>query len=511
MQKETTNEHQVDGRDTAVAADEERVVHSFENSSLYSTLYLARNIRNSAKSGEQIELLQTISEPENCRIKVRPALHICASRRSAARALSLSSGPRSALTFPFLSTMRASCCLRLTTIAVAVLLSLALSGCSLMRINVGGDPMPARDLSLRVQTREFAATFSALVCTTADAIAARSKDPALRANTIRWKLSATAAVQQSSLRADPILALIDTWTLSRQMKDFIAGTEGEKIFGPEREAASQAAATLDESITAVASALLSPSDFERGAAFVDDFSSKHPMKSLVFERDSMSLLWLQHQKDEAPTSMGSMSEAITDLSDRVTAFNQQLPTEIRWRLDLERMDFEPMAAEVKRLSAGADVVFQTFPMLAENAKMLAENAKLMTKAATELTISITPEIAKFDQQWKSTLATVKTEREAVTEVLRTERIAVTAALEKQRESLMRDFTRERGEITAAADQMVQNAIEKTGHQVQGVVRSALLYGSLLALVILGLPFLSGYLVGRAARRNTSQPPSSQVK
>ena len=492
MQKETTNEHQVDGRDTAVAADEERVVHSFENSSLYSTLYLARNIRNSAKSGEQIELLQTISEPENCRIKVRPALHICASRRSAARALSLSSGPRSALTFPFLSTMRASCCLRLTTIAVAVLLSLALSGCSLMRINVGGDPMPPRDLSLRVQTREFATTFSALVCTTADAIAARSKDPALRANTIRWKLSATAAVQQSSLRADPILALIDTWTLSRQMKDFIAGTEGEKIFGPEREAASQAAATLDESITAVASALLSPSDFERGAAFVDDFSSKHPMKSLVFERDSMSLLWLQHQKDEAPTSMGSMSEAITDLSDRVTAF-------------------EPMAAEVKRLSAGADVVFQTFPMLAENAKMLAENAKLMTKAATELTISITPEIAKFDQQWKSTLATVKTEREAVTEVLRTERIAVTAALEKQRESLMRDFTRERGEITAAADQMVQNAIEKTGQQVQGVVRSALLYGSLLALVILGLPFLSGYLVGRAARRNTSQPPSSQVK
>ena len=455
--------------------------------------------------------MQRISDPENSRSNVSPAFHIRAPRRTAARALSLSSGPRSALTFLFPATMRASHCLRLTTIAATVLLSLTLSGCSLMRINVGGDPMPPRDLSLRVQTREFATGFSALVCTTADAIAARSKDPAIRSNTIRWKLSATAAVQQCSLRTDPILALIDTWALSRQMKDFLTGTEGEKIFGPDHRLASQTAATLEEEIAAVASALLSPSDFERGAAFVGDFSSKHPLKSLAFERDSLSLLWLQHQKDAPPMSLGSMSEAISDLSDRVTTFNQQLPSEIRWRIDLERLDLEPMAAEVKRLSAGAEAAFQTFPMLAENAKMLAENAKLMTKAASELTISLTPEIAKFDQQWKSTLATVKTEREAVTEVLRTERIAVTAALDKQRESLMRDFTRERGEITVAADQMVQNAIEKTGQQVQGIVRSALLYASLLALVVLGLPFLSGYLVGRAAKRNAPRPSDLRVK
>ena len=407
--------------------------------------------------------------------------------------------------------MRASHCLRLTTIAAAVLLSLALSGCSLVRINVGGDPMPPRDLSLRVQTREFATAFSATVCTTADAIAARSKDPAIRSNTIRWKLSATAAVQQSSLRTDPMLALIDTWALCRQMKDFVTRPEGEKIFGPEQQVASQTAATLEETITAVASTLLAPSDFKRGASFVDDFSSKHPLKSLAFERDSMSLLWLQHQKDAPPTSVGSMSEAITDLSDRVSTFSQQIPVEVRWRIDLERLEFEPMAAEIQRLSAGAEAAFQSFPILAENAKMLAESAKLMTKAASELTTSLTPEIAKFDQQWKSTLATVKTEREAVTEVLRTERIAVTAALDKQRESLMRDFTRERGEITAAADQMAQNAIEKTGQQVRGIVRSALLYASLLALVILGLPFLSGYLVGRATKRNDPRPPNSQVK
>ena len=455
--------------------------------------------------------MQRISDPENSRSNVSPAFHIRAPRRTAARALSLSSGPRSASTFLFPATVRAPHCLRLTAIAATVLISLALTGCSLMRINVGGDPMPPRDLNLRVQTREFATGFSALVCTTADAIAARSKDPAIRANTIRWKLSATAAVQQSSLRTDPMLALIDTWALCRQMKDFVTGPEGEKVFGPNQQAASQTATTLEKELTAAAVILLSSEDFKRGEAFVNDFSSKHPLKSLAFERDSLSLLWLKHQKDEPPMSLGSMSEAISDLSDRVTTFNQQLPTEIRWRLDLERMDFEPMAAEIQRLSAGAEAAFQTFPMLAENAKMLAENAKLMTKAASELTTSLTPEIAKFDQQWKSTLATVKTEREAVTEVLRTERIAVTAALEKQRESLMRDFTRERGEITAAADRMVQNAISQTGQQVQGIVRSALLYASLLALVILGLPFLSGYLLGRAAKRNAPRPSDLRAK
>ena len=407
--------------------------------------------------------------------------------------------------------MRASCCLPLTAIAATVLLSLALSGCSLMRVNVGGDPMPPRDLNLRIQTREFAAAFSARVSSTAVAVAARSKDPAIRANTIRWKLSATAAVQQSSLRTDPMLALIDTWALCRQMKDFLTGAEGEKAFGPDQQVVSQTAATLEKEIAAAAGLLLSSEDFQRGASFVDDYCSRHPVKSLAFERDSISMLWLKREDGAPPKSLGSMSEAITDLSDRVSTFSQQIPLEVRWRIDLERLEFEPMAAEVKRLSAGAEAAFQSFPILAENAKLLAENAKLMTKAANDLTTSLTPEIAKFDQQWQATLATLKTEREAVTEVLRTERIAVTGALDKQRESLMRDFTRERGEITAAADRMAQNAIAQTGQQVQGIVRSALLYASLLALVVLGLPFLSGYLVGRATKRSDQQPSGSQVK
>ncbi len=363
--------------------------------------------------------------------------------------------------------------------------------------------MPPRDLRLRVQTREFAATFAARISSTADAIAARSKDPAIRANTIRWKLSATAAVQQSSLRTDPMLALIDSWALCRQMKDYLAGMDGGKAFGT-NQAAAQTAASLEEEIAATAGTLLSSADFKRGAAFVNDYCSNHPLKNLSFERDSISVPWFKQEDGASPQSLGSMSEAITDLSDRVSTFSQQIPIEVRWRIDLERLEFEPMAADLKRLSAGAEAALQSFPILAEN-------AKLLTKAANDLTTSLTPEIAKFDQQWQLTLGTLKTEREAVTEVLRTERIAVTAALEKQRESLMRDFTRERGEITAAADRMAQNAIAQAGQQVNTIVRSALLYASLLALVVLGLPFLSGYLVGRAVKRSDPRPPGSHEK
>ncbi len=371
--------------------------------------------------------------------------------------------------------------------------------------------MPARDFNLRLQTREFASAFSTKVSSAADAVGARSKDPLIRSNTIRWKLSATSAVQQSSLRTDPMLALVDTWVLCQQIKEFFAGAGGEQSLGPDKQFALQTATELEEDIASIARTLLPAGDFDRVATFVDEHSPKHPLHSLAFERDSVAMAWLKQEDGAVPKSVGNMSEAITDLSDRVSTLSQQIPIEVRWRIDLERQELEPFAADLKRFSAGAEAAFQSFPMLAENAKLLADNAKQMTKAANDLTLTLAPEIGKFDQQWQATLLTLKTEREAVMEVVRTERIAVVGALEKQRESLTKDFARERAEIAIAADRMAQNAIAQAGQQVRDLVRSVLLYAALLALIVLGLPFLSGYLVGRSIRRKDPGDSGSPAK
>lgn len=390
-------------------------------------------------------------------------------------------------------------------LAAGVFLCLILCGCSLLSVKVGSDPMPSRDLKLRLQTREFATAFATKVVRTADTVAARSSDPKVRADTIRWKLGATAAVQQSSLRADPMLALVDTWVLCRQMKDYFTGGAGEPAaLGPDTPLAAQASAQLEQEILEVADTLLSARELKRASAFVDDQCSKHPLKSLAFERESVAMPWLKQEGPGGANTMGSMSEAITDLSDRVTTVGQQVPNEVRWRIDLQRQELDLGAGDWKRFSVGAQSALQSF-------STLAENAQLVTKAANDLTGTLEPEFVRFDERWGTTLEALKTERIAVLDTLDSERIAVVESLELQRVALMRDFARERAEIIAGADRATQSAIAQAGQQARAFVRTALLFGSLFALIVLGLPFLAGYLVGRAIKRNPPQASGSGEK
>lgn len=391
---------------------------------------------------------------------------------------------------------------------LAGVIALGVGGCSLMKVNLGGEPMPARDLSLRMQTREHAAAFSARIVMTADVIAAEAESPEVRANTIRWKLAATSALQQSSLRSEPVLSLVDTWTLCRQMHEFFASPVGGQLFSTNSQRAVTLTAALEDEIAGMAGRILPSGEFERAASFVKNYASAHPLKSLALERESIALAW-QQEDDAATPAVGNTPEAIADLADRVSGFGQQIPVEVRWRMDLERAELEPLVEQMKRLSAGAEAVFQAFPVMAENARMVADAAKTVSKSASELTQTLAPELARFDQQWVATLATLKTEREAVMEVVRTERIAVVKSLEAQREALTRDFAKERAEIAAVADRVTQNAIAQTGQQVRALISSVLIYIILLVLVVLGLPFLSGYWLGRARKQrdaNSSSPP-----
>lgn len=389
---------------------------------------------------------------------------------------------------------------------VLALLSVALlSGCSLLKFNLGGDPMPSRDLNLRLQTREFAGVFSVRVAKVADDIAARTSSAEVRANTIRWKLAATAQARQTAFGVDPMVSLVDMWTFCRQMDDYFTKHSGEQALGANGYLATKLAQEMDGEIEGVARRILSGGDFDRVSAFVAGYTSTNALTSLAFERDSAALPWRRDGAADVSPTMGNMPEAISDLSDRVSVVSQQIPMEVRWRVDLERAEWEPFTEELKKFSAGADAVFQAFPVLAENTKVLVENARQMTKAAGELSGTLAPELAKFEQQWKSTLVTLTAEREAVMAAVQKERVEVIKSLEAQRESLTKDFARERAEIAVAADRMAQNAIDHAGQQLRGIIGTVLFYLVLILLIVLGLPFVFGYWAGKATVRRARTP------
>lgn len=389
---------------------------------------------------------------------------------------------------------------RIASLGIVAILSGLLGGCSLLKFNLGGEPMPSRDLGLRLQTREFANAFSVRVTQVADDIAARTTSSEVRLNTIRWKLSATASVRQAAFGTEPMLALVDTWTFCRQMRDYFGKYAGEQSFGTTGSLATALAAEMESEISGIARRNLSSGEFERASAFIDGYSATNALTGLSFERDSAALPWRRDSGADSVPTVGNMPEAITDLSDRMTMMGQQVPMELRWRIDLERAEWEPFAEGMKKFSDGAESVFEAFPVLAENSKVLVENARQLTKATGDLTTTLAPELARFDRQWTTTLATFKTEREAVLEALRAERIEVIKSLDVQRESLTRDFARERAEIAVATDKMAQNAIDRAGQQLRGLIGTVLFYLVLILLIVLGLPFVFGYWVGKIAGR-----------
>lgn len=398
---------------------------------------------------------------------------------------------------------------RIAVVLAAGLLAAALTGCSLLKVNFGGHPMPARDLDLRIQTREFATAFSARVESTADAIGGRADLPDVRLGSIRWKLGATAAMKQSSLRTDPMLALVDAWTLCRQMRDYFAGTNGGAALGAATGSARKVSEQLEEEIATMARRVISASEFRNVSEFVESYCPAHPIHSLGFERDAVALRWLEQDAGANSRTVGNMPEAITDLSDRVSAFGQQIPLEVRWRVDLERAELEPLFADARTMSTNVGVALQSIPVLAENARLVSENARQLTKAAADLTQTIAPELARFDRRWESTLVALKTEREAVMEVLKAERIAVIATLDTQREALMRDFARERAEVAVVAEKLLKSSVAEAGQQAKSMIGMLLFYGVLILVVALGLPFASGYFVGRTVAKRKQTPPGSR--
>src|SRR3981189_3325531 len=76
-------------------------------------------------------------------------------------------------------------------LTVAALLA-GVGGCSLVTLKSPERPLSTRDLNARILTREYSAHFIAAVEKSADSITPGQGDAEILANTLRWKVGATA-------------------------------------------------------------------------------------------------------------------------------------------------------------------------------------------------------------------------------------------------------------------------------------------------------------------------------
>jgi hypothetical protein len=338
-------------------------------------------------------------------------------------------------------------------------------------------PLSARELNARVLTREFAARFIFSVEQTADEIAAGTDDPHIQLNTLRWKIAATSASNRAASQIAPMLGLLDTWALAVQMREYLDGGRGGSLFGPQQPSAVKVATDLANEAEGMARGLGPPQEFQRQLRFVHGYAIAHPIESLDFARASVVDLWGQETGTTTKLidTVGTVPEAMAQTSDLIRMYGDSVPSLMLWRAEL--------AAQKSGISSKD---LQTaLQRLDERLARLSA----MADATPELVNGVVRDVGKqVDSSWVEMLDNV-----------RSERIALVAAVSQEREAATKDVDAERQALAADAARISSQVISDMGTQVRRLVREALSLIIVLAIVILGLPFTAGYLVGRARR------------
>jgi DNA-binding transcriptional MerR regulator len=365
--------------------------------------------------------------------------------------------------------------------ATAMLLCVA--GCSLISLKTPERPLSSRDLNARILTREFSYHFIAVVEQCADKIAANDSDSEVLTNALRWKIGATAESQRAATRLAPMMALLDTWALASQMQQFLSqGRAGGALFGSHQEAALTVASELDGGAQNLARRLIAPGEFEQYQQFVATYTSEHPLTSLEFVRASVVELWSQRSGAGARLvdSIGTIPEAMEDVSERTRIASEALTLQTIWRTELALREAGYARSDIRAALKQLDERLAKVSAAAESAP------QLVHEAVADVRQSVIELLHRVDSSAASILETLRTERAALSADVRSEREAVVTAADAERKAIAQDAAR-------IADQVVKSA----GEQARTLAREVLLLLIVLAIVVLGLPFAAGYLVGRA--------------
>ena len=362
-------------------------------------------------------------------------------------------------------------------------LLLSLAGCSLLTLKSPERPLSPRDLNARVLTRELAAQFLVAVSRCADDIEASEHDPQVLDNTLRWEIGAVAESCRAATRMAPLMSLVDTWALAGQMQAFTAaGAPGGALFGAHQQAVQALSAGFADDAQALARQLLAPPELATYQAFVAQYVREHPLADLSFARASVLEAWIrQHGADtRLIDTLGTIPEALADASDRLEIYGETVPAQALRATQLALRQSGYSQGDVQVALRRLDERLERLSQVAE------ATPELVRGAQEEVRQSVREVLGRLEASSRVAAEALHAERTALFADLENERVAAVAALDTQRAALAADAAR----ISAGV-------IRDAGAQLRELAAEVLLLLGVLAVVVLGLPFVAGYLVGRA--------------
>ncbi|KLV02111.1 chemotaxis protein [Photobacterium aphoticum] len=367
--------------------------------------------------------------------------------------------------------------------ATAMLVCL-LSGCSLLEVKIESQtvPLTQQELNMRLMTREYAQQFFAQVEQAADVLHTRypSRDSVNQSNVLLWKINAEEGLQSAAYQVSPMAALIDTWVFAKQMEQFYVSGAGQHVFVTQE--AQTVSVHLANEVEKLAQTLLKKAVFTQSKAFVDAFVAQYPFADVSMIRTPAYRAWLKANSinaEEAVTTLGTMPEAIGDVSDRLSLVSEQTPKIMTWKAQLLALNSSASIEQVNVALNSLKVSSDAFKDFIDN------NPEYMRDLAAQMAIELQPLVNDIDAKTAQRLVQLSIERQALETMVARERQEIALIIDQQRTQFTQD-------INQASQEVVDLAMTK----LIELIKSTILYFVLFIGVIFFAPLGLGYYLGK---------------
>lgn len=375
---------------------------------------------------------------------------------------------------------------------ILLTLIFTLGGCSLLEVKLDSQtkPLTQQELNMRLLTREYTQQFFSQVEQAADSLSASydKQDKVHQSYLLLWKINAQEGVQQSAYQVSPTAALIDTWVFTEQMNQFFNQGAGQDLFTSDE--AQLVATNLANDIDGLAKSLLKSSSYASTKAFVSKFAQQHPFDDLSFIRTPSYRSWLEANQigeDQAVSTLGTMPEALGDVSDRLSLVSEQTPKLMTWKAQLIALNSSISGEQLTQTLQSLQATSESFQDFVEN------NPEYMEDLARQMAVQLEPLVQEIDVRTTERIEQLSMERQALEAMVARERAEIALIISHEREKFTQDIDKVSRDVVALAiDKLVE------------LIKSTIIYFVLFIVVIFFAPLGLGYMLGkRSAVRKTN--------
>ncbi|TOJ70326.1 chemotaxis protein [Vibrio parahaemolyticus] len=378
---------------------------------------------------------------------------------------------------------------RLSSLMVLWLVT-TLSGCSLLEVKIDSQtvPLTKQELNMRILTREYALQFFAQVEQAADVLQ-EQYDPNDKVNqsyVLLWKINAEEGLQAAAYQVSPMAALIDTWVFTHQMNQFYATGAGRDIFATDE--AKQVSAHLANEVDQLAQSLLKKEVYDKTKLFVADFVRQYPFADLSMIRTPAYRAWLeanQISEEDAVTTLGTMPEALGDVSDRLSLVSEQTPKIMTWKAQLLALN---SSASIEKVNTALNSLQVTADSMRD---FIDNNPEYMRYLAEQMAVELQPLVEDIDQKTEARLSQLGEERQALEDMVARERQEIALIITHEREKFAQDM-----------DRVSQEVVNLAMTKLIELVKSTIVYFILFIAAIFFAPLGLGYVLGKRAAVKT---------